>query len=204
MVAKNLSLTKVALLGVFLTLAVISMNVEARRGFSLGGDYQNQAYKAQLNQRNSPYGIRNNLREFRQANYQQVNSQYGAKNIKQGLQKNSAYKVLNEPHGHVIHEAPPVHYETTMHHPVPISVAPGHHAHSIVEPVVYTHHNVVEEVFSPIAVRETVREMVREPVRETIRRSVPLTLAQENEREHNIKCHNDPTFIHDFSLMDCN
>ena len=201
MVAKNLSLAKVALLGVFLTLAVISMNVEARRGVSLDGDYQNQAYVAQLNQRNSPYGIRNNLRELRQANYQQVNSQYGAKNIKQGLQENSAYKVLNEPHGHVIHEAPPMHYETRMHHPVPISVvqvAPGHHAHSIVEPVAYTHHNVVEEVFKPIAVRE----MVREPIRKQV--PLTLTLAEEKEREHNIKCHNDPTFIHDFSLMDCN
>jgi hypothetical protein len=192
MVAKNLSLTKVALLGVFLTLALISMNVEARRGVALGGDYQNQAYAAQFNKGNSPYGIRNNLKEFTQANYQQVNSQYGVQNLQQDLQENSAYKVLNQPHGRVIQQAPVMHHETGMYHAAPhsvVDVAPVRHSHSIVEPVAFAHHNVVEEVMIPV--RETVIEIV------------PLTLAQEKEREHNIKCHNDPTFIHDFSLMDC-
>jgi hypothetical protein len=186
MVGKNLSLSKVALLGIFLTFALISMSVEAKRGVVLGGEYQNQAYEAQFNQRNSPYGIRSNLKEFSQANLKPVNTQSAAQNMQQDLQDNSAYKVSNGPHGHVIQQAPAMHHETRMHHAAPhsvVEVAP-HHAHSIEAPAIYTPREVIEEVLVPV--------------------SVPITLAREREIEHNIKCHNDPNFVHDFSKMDCN
>ena len=57
--------------------ALVLMSVQARRGLALGGNYQNQAYESLDNQRDSGYGIRDNLNQLERGNYQQANSKYG-------------------------------------------------------------------------------------------------------------------------------
>lgn len=118
------------------------------------------------------------------------------------LKENSVYRVSNDHHVVAVHEsrAPAVHeirspvvhevrapvvHEVrapAVHYVAPVIAAPVHHTHTIVAPVIVTDDQVVEEIVVP----------------------VEGGYAHEEVMEHNIRCHNDPTFVHGVSFADCN